>query len=447
MESAPSHVRVMSYNILMDELSSNFVPRTMEDPTEAILAEVFEHGSTGLEQWKTLKNELNSGYAKWHPLKTMIETPDGSRIKARGLWGEPDLLQLGEKGWKLDGVEVQDAVTLDGNPTFLGIVRQSLSEEKGALLYNSIRKVQLESRAWEVRGVKILEKVVDATPTLVAFQEYDVHDLPMPGGTTFADEMSKLGYEGANFLGPGQEKSGVGMFWLSKVAKLVGDDKLPAGGFVASGLMTAGFGNLDMQEPGFEKVMDRRPLVFVNLIIHGQPVCFCGTHLMTGSRDKSGAVRSQELVTIRQFLGTRVPPGVAVCLAGDFNINSHRFADEHIWKGDGVKDSTGYVRTTDGDNIANRFVWERSDGSRLHLRDSFDHVYGSDDCSSTRTGTRLETIDYIFYDEDSFGLIEGSRSDLRCPDESMPNATEPSDHIPIYVSFNLSKSAEAGIEA
>ena len=33
-----------------------------------------------------------------------------------------------------------------------------------------------------------------------------------------------------------------------------------------------------------------------------------------------------------------------------------------------------------------RFVWERSDGRELKMRDAYDDIYGSNDASSTITG-------------------------------------------------------------
>eukprot|EP00931_Biecheleriopsis_adriatica_P119558 TRINITY_DN94790_c0_g1_i1.p1 TRINITY_DN94790_c0_g1~~TRINITY_DN94790_c0_g1_i1.p1 ORF type:complete len:456 (-),score=71.33 TRINITY_DN94790_c0_g1_i1:13-1320(-) len=428
-----AEVKVMSYNILADELTSNFVPRTMEDPPETLLADIFSAApGDAMKQWADLKSALNDEYKKWHPLKTWIETPSGVRIKARGLWGELDLSKLQDEGWKLDGVEVQDAVTLSGNTTFLGIVKRSLDDSKSLILYNALRKVQVETRAWDVRGPRILKKIKETSPSLLALEEYDVHDLPTSGHASFKEAMHELGYEGANFLGPGQEKSGVALFWSCKCASIAKDTPIPTDGFIPSGMETPAFGNIDLKEPGIEKPMDRRPLAYVKLVMFGQPVVFCGTHLMTGSRDRTGAVRSQELVNIRQLLRSRIDAGSAVFLCGDFNINSHNFAEEHIWKGEGIEGDTGYARDASG---ANRFQWERADGGTLCLRDAYDCVYGSKDCSSTRTGTRLETIDYIFFDEDLLQLVEGSLTPLCCPAEPMPNEKEPSDHIAISASF------------
>merc|ERR1719499_378374 len=62
--------------------------------------------------------------------------------------------------------------------------------------------------------------------------------------------------------------------------------------------------------------------------------------------------------------------------------------------------------------------------------------------SSTHTGNRLETIDYIFYDEALMVPVAGSRSPLKCPEVAIPNETEPSDHIPISVTFRLKEETD-----
>ncbi|CAJ1441276.1 unnamed protein product [Effrenium voratum] len=43
--------------------------------------------------------------------------------------------------------------------------------------------------------------------------------------------------------------------------------------------------------------------------------------------------------------------------------------------------------------------------------------------------------DYIFYDEDALKLTD--RSEMKCPEQPMPNALEPSDHIPVLATFQM----------
>ncbi|CAK9070582.1 unnamed protein product [Durusdinium trenchii] len=422
MSGAYPPVKVMSYNILADELSSNFVPRTMEEPSHAVLEEVFGTEDTAA-QWREVNQALHEEHSrKWHPMKTMVTTPEGRKIKVRGLWDQVDLTVLAEKGWQLDGVKVENASTLEGAKTFLGVIQQFLDQERAGRLYAAVQKVHVNSRTWEVRGQRILERLRQQEPTLVAFQEYDVHGLATGDWGSFREALEGLGYEGAVFLGPGQEKVGVGLFWLRARAKLLAGDALPEDRMWPCGLESGSLGNVDLQEP-LERAMDRRPFCYAKLLVDDVPLFFCGTHLMTSSRDKDGQIRKQELITIRRLLEERVEAPVIFC--GDFNINCRNCAEEHIFEG------TGHQR--DEETQVGRLCWRKLGGVALVLRDAYAEVNTLEDFSSTRTGIRLETVDYIFYEEEAFRLLE--RSELRCPAEAMPNAQEPSDHIPLMVTL------------
>jgi len=286
-----------------------------------------------------------------------------------------------------------------------------------------LHKVHVESREWKARGPRILEKIAQQQPTILALQEYDVQELPTAGHTSFLSAMEAMGYQGALFLGPGQEKVGIGLFWLCGRCALQGEE-LPKDHVVQSGMETSSYGNIDLQEAGLRDI-DRRLAGFVKLTVDETPILLCGVHLMTGSRDKDGRLRQQELVTVSELMKTWAGPGAGVILCGDFNVNSRGFMEEHIWEG------TGYKR--DPDTKANRFHWQRCDDTPLTLRDAFDSVYGDEAYSSTRTGTRLETIDYMFFDEEAFLLVDCSK--LQCPERPMPNESEPSDHIPVCASL------------
>jgi hypothetical protein len=141
-------------------------------------------------------------------------------------------------------------------------------------------------------------------------------------------------------------------------------------------------------------------------------------------------VRAFELAKIRTLAASRAQPGEAVLFCGDFNIDSRDNRDAHIWAGK----NTGFQEDLVG---VRRLLWQRSDGSKLALRDAYGDIAASTRCSSTRTGNRLETIDYIFYDEALLAPVKGSRTPLKCPEVAMPNEIEPSDHIPISVTFQM----------
>ena len=97
-------------------------------------------------------------------------------------------------------------MTLDGGKSFLGVVQRFLNEEQSLSLHRALYRVHVESRAWEARGPRILERMAQQRPTLLALQEYDVQELHTGGYRSFREAMEALGYDGALFLGPGQEK-------------------------------------------------------------------------------------------------------------------------------------------------------------------------------------------------------------------------------------------------
>eukprot|EP00931_Biecheleriopsis_adriatica_P006688 TRINITY_DN108051_c0_g1_i1.p1 TRINITY_DN108051_c0_g1~~TRINITY_DN108051_c0_g1_i1.p1 ORF type:complete len:1108 (+),score=173.82 TRINITY_DN108051_c0_g1_i1:48-3371(+) len=496
--------KVLSYNCLLDDLTSNFIPRTMEDPPESVLKEIF--GSEGCLEWKKLKEKLGKEYGSaWHGMKQAVVDPHGARQKARVLWGHRNLMNLQQEGWKTDNLKVEGPVILDGHTTFFGMLQKHIPDEGNCVkLHECIRQVHA-SRSWDNRGPKFLQRFLREQPDVIALQEYDMHLLPTQG-KPFWKAMADIGYEGLAMPGPGQEKAGMAIFWktTSCVQFEMPNDLKDC--IVPSGIERQDYGNLDLQEPDFkDRPMDRRPFGFVRLLVHRQPILFCNVHLMTSSRDPAGHIRAWELKRIRMHMRRLALPGEAVLICGDFNINSHNFAEDYIWtstgnnknfiqeghevkvaslfssinstparvsagevgkilsidsEGDALIDfsaarcqwvsrsnfkdltstsSTGYVR--DATSGANRFLWNRSDGDDLCLRDSYDDVYGSADKHSTKTGMRLETIDYVFYDESLLILDKQSRSKLECPEDNMPNADEPSDHIPLILEFDLDQEA------
>eukprot|EP00439_Symbiodinium_sp_Y106_P023480 s3995_g2.t2 len=557
LKAAPQ-VTILSWNLLLDDLISNFIPRTMKDPPDELLKEIYKEGDAR-KQWRDLKAKMNEEYKPWHQMKDLIKDPHDVSQKLRALWSQPDLKNL--EGWDL-GLEtekVKDEVTLEKHLTCLGVLQKELKDKDlGRRVYDQIAKENIH-RTWDRRMPKILNRITEAAPDLVAFQEYDMHRLQVEK-KQFHEHMASAGYEGAQLLCPGQERAGIGIFWKKEfstpelqrqiangvleselwkasLAELADDTYGPAGSRVEvkecrDGMMQVTIlhsdedasipqhhlkeknqkelqdkliGNLDLQERGEDgklmKTMDRRSLGFVRLQIRGQPLLFCTTHLMTASRDLHGRVRTEELCTINSLMSDLVNPHEAVIFCGDFNINSRGHSHDFIWKKKFLKeknvekdrfvkvlqdfdsisqqkykirsktigevqeidtngdalikfecnaddparlewvsqkdfkhmrslDHTGYEK----DREERRFVWERSDGRELKMRDAYDDIYGSNDASSTITGMREETIDYVFFDEEMLFLQK--KSALKCPGV-MPNDQEPSDHIPLVVTFDL----------
>jgi len=382
----------------------------------------------------------------------------------RSLWAERDLLQLVSSVWDLaaGGLESPDGHSVccsDGAPkpkTFFGVLMQHLDLEGSCFLYDAIRRVQDSSRTWCVRGPRVLQHITAGRPTVVVLEEYDVHQLPTAGSPSFGEAMANAGYDSFLLLGPGQAESGLAIFWrvaeatLQTASDMAATQLQPASPSGSNGVATdnkrivpcgcdfAGYGNADLREPGFERSVDRRPLVWVRLLIRGKPLCIFGTHLMTSSHDRTGEMKAFELTQIRTFAASRVQLGDAVLFCGDFNIDSRDNKDAHIW----ASKNTGFQEDIVG---VRRLLWQRSDGSSLKLRDAYGDIVASARCCSTRTGSRLETIDYIFYDEALLAPVEGTRAPLKCSEVAVPNEIEPSDHIPISVTFRM-KVAEKEYE-
>ncbi|CAE7655269.1 unnamed protein product [Symbiodinium sp. CCMP2592] len=588
---AAPQVTILSWNLLLDDLISNFIPRTMKDPPDELLKEIYKEGDPK-KQWRDLKAKMNEEYKPWHQMKDLIKDPHDVSQKLRALWSQPDLKSL--EGWDL-GLEkekVKDEVTLEKHLTCLGVLQKELKDKDlGRRVYDQIAEENIH-RTWDRRMPKILNRITEEAPDLVAFQEYDMHRLQVEK-KQFHEHMASAGYEGSpkgcvvlvhnscvqakkergifwkkEFSTPElrrQIASGVleSELWKASLAELADDTYGPAGTRVEvkecrDGMMQVTIlhndkdasipqhhlkeknqkelqdkliGNLDLQERGEDgklmKTMDRRSLGFVRLQIRGQPLLFCTTHLMTASRDLHGRVRTEELCTINSLMSELVNPHEAVIFCGDFNINSRGHSHDFIWKkkflkgeknvekdrfvkaaetssecsffgaelvlvtewgGDQVLqdfdsisqqkykirsktigevqeidtngdalikfecnaddparlewvsqkdfkhmrslDHTGYEK----DREERRFIWERSDGRELKMRDAYDDIYGSNDASSTITGMREETIDYVFFDEEMLSLQK--KSALKCPGV-MPNDQEPSDHIPLIVTFDL----------
>ncbi|CAE7195005.1 unnamed protein product [Symbiodinium sp. CCMP2456] len=534
----------------------------MKDPPDELLKEIFKEGDPK-KQWKDLKARMNEEYKPWHQMKDLIKDPHDVSQKLRALWSQPDLRNL--EGWDLglQKEKVRDEVTLEKHLTCLGVLQKELKDKDlGRRVYDEIAKENIH-RTWDRRMPKILKRIREEAPDLVAFQEYDMHRLKVEK-REFHEHMASAGYEGSKscvalgntvFFGVSEALhfaaslefgldlvSSLQELWKASLAELADDQYAstygPAGTRVEvkecrDGMMQVTvlhsdkdasipqhhlkeknqkelqdklIGNLDLQERGEDgelmKTMDRRSLGFARLQIRGQPVLFCTTHLMTASRDLHGRVRTDELCTINSLMSDLVNPHEAVIFCGDFNINSRGHSHDFIWKKKFLKgekdvkkdrfvkvlqdfdsisqqkykirsktigevqeidangdalikfecnvddparlewvsqkdfkhmrslDHTGYEK----DREERRFVWERSDGREVKMRDAYDDIYGSNDASSTITGMREETIDYVFFDEEMLCLKR--KSALKCPGV-MPNDQEPSDHIPLVVTFDL----------
>eukprot|EP00614_Pseudopedinella_elastica_P030862 CAMPEP_0172623460 /NCGR_PEP_ID=MMETSP1068-20121228/128940_1 /TAXON_ID=35684 /ORGANISM="Pseudopedinella elastica, Strain CCMP716" /LENGTH=610 /DNA_ID=CAMNT_0013432031 /DNA_START=30 /DNA_END=1862 /DNA_ORIENTATION=+ len=195
-------------------------------------------------------------------------------------------------------------------------------------------------------------------------------------------------------------------------------------------------------------------------------VVVLGCHLMTTSRDNPskvyfpGSIRAQEIAAMRRIAAEfGVGPSDAVVVAGDFNTNvregdgsvSERFVLEGVIPFGGresdasgapsVEFPTGYQAERD---VASALVWERA-GAPLVLRDAYEGLNRRqvDDqdvvLGTSHNAARVETIDFIWYDQDWLSPV--SRSPLAAPwPDPTPDRANPSDHIPVLVEFAVKRT-------
>lgn len=205
----------------------------------------------------------------------------------------------------------------------------------------------------------------------------------------------------------------------------------------------------------------------------GRRLVVCASHLMTKSRDSSrtvrfpGEVRATQLETISQELSAFLGPTEMALFMGDFNINVRGDDETYILHGklasaggdEALTVPTGYEDLRSREpfpETGSRFLWFRRRGAdegcideptdgvatRLSLRD----VYGDlnrlerDDrgrvLGTSHNADRLETIDYIFFDEDHMELV--ARSPMLAPSpDAAPDEENPSDHIPLLARLRV----------
>eukprot|EP00051_Salpingoeca_urceolata_P011828 m.146999 g.146999 ORF g.146999 m.146999 type:complete len:629 (-) comp17273_c1_seq2:159-2045(-) len=232
------------------------------------------------------------------------------------------------------------------------------------------------------------------------------------------------------------------------------------------------------QPPGQRRSVGMGAFEFVpGHALEGQSVVILAAHLMTASRDNAskvlfpGEVRSGELERIRKLTSEFVRPTDAVLFCGDLNCELDR--DAHVFEGC-VPATPGKCSgevlpqcfVTGYDAAQHAFSWQRTNGTSLVLANAFaapaegeatkeEEDDDDDGCvdgcgasgASTSDGTlagchgtsrnidRVATIDYVWYDRESFRVL--SRSPLEVAGEPMPTLQHPSDHIPLVARLEV----------
>jgi len=332
------------------------------------------------------------------------------------------------------------------------------------------------------------------SPDLIVVCEYDVHceDDSCPNldylgdGTlrTLPEAMRAAGYHAVLLEGPKHDDAGIAVFAradkLNIASAEIGDDpqalKFECGGeesiaAISVDLMEEYHPRKEVGETAIMDMQDRKnvgmcafELVSTADSANGtalpQRLVVIGAHLMTTSRDNAkmscypGEVRAFEIAKIRELAASFVQPTDAVIFTGDFNINIRGSAEVNVLAGtlplepgstpaedlaplaSSLQLDTGLVN----DAGEMRFCWKRIDGSPLILRDCHSVLNAQEsDADGKVLGTshnaaRVETIDYVWYDEQHFTVEKASPLIAPWPNGT-PDAHNPSDHIPILASL------------
>jgi len=87
--------------------------------------------------------------------------------------------------------------------------------------------------------------------------------------------------------------------------------------------------------------------------------------------------------------------------------------------------------------------WQDCIGSEKGIQDAFDEVeWGPrNESCTTRTGARSLWVDYIFFSARTMAL-SGRPEVERCPPGPIPDATHPSDHLPVAATLRFLPSAQ-----
>lgn len=439
----------LTYNILARSLGSNCIPWVMclsQDTRARIEA------TTGRAFLDWRRDAVDNEYTRhWHK-----NFESGDYAGMRKLWSAARLASAEDVPASLGGVAFagEDTVAYGGATarTLRGCLRASLGDAEGAALYDEVARDEAAVYDWAARGPRVLAVAARSGADIVALEEYDVHGVEAAygggPGQTFAAAMDAAGYDGVFAEDPlaGREPpSGLGLFWRRDAFEA--RDGVAAGGIrLACGDARSDcIANHDLRErwhptssdDGAEAELpakDRRHAAVARLRHRatGRSVYVVAAHLMTTARDRAGItrypgeVRAGELATIRAVVERTCEPDETLLFLGDLNTPPD---EADTWRGACV--APGRAPLATGFD-AGGFEW----GGR-RLRDAFerDHAWAApaDKCTS-KNGDRTQWIDYIFYEPAE--LAPAAWSDMTAPPTAIPDAENPSDHLPLLCAFD-----------
>jgi exonuclease III len=460
---------LVTYNILDAELESNFVPRTMKESNadqlkgiqlnNASLKNLYGYDSNNkpIDNLFALAGQM---YTAFHSGGNFIdeETKENiTKTKSRKLWGSDKPTSENSK----DGKVIRNLRGLLDKEFLEGLKLKNFTIPEKTKLDEIFYEIQTENnevRDWKTnRGNKILDKITgqkpEQNPDIICLQEYgnskrlhiDIDNTdPQPPVTTktreeldndesnnpeagsLASKLIEKGYT-YRFFGYNPDTKngddGVAIFFKTDVFNL--EEK--------------GIKSIEMDADVVTKVdelikkhqdkkinkytaLRRCGMVTLTHIKTNQTVTVCTAHLQSISNEKydtitgkTNFVKELELTKIAEKF-KEINGNIIFC--GDFNLEL-------------VKDGTP-VTIRDG-NIelnAKEFTYDTPNTksiARITPPSDGEFKYTSN------AGTRTEYLDYVFSNLDGKIITPPPPTE----GETMPNATEPSDHIMITAQFTI----------
>ena len=344
-----------------------------------------------------------------------------NKSDTRKLWGQEEPYTNGE-----NKNLIQTLIDLFGNET----TDENLPG-KATELYTTIKRGNF---SWvEKRLERVYQKIIENDPDIICLQEYGNcknltninQNINQNGGTTFASSENYKNH----FPPPGSLASklmALGYFY--KLFSYNPDDSNGDDG-VAIFFKNTTFTNadniyLDMDkdnQANYTYYTTQRGcgLLELPIIDTQQKVIICTTHIQTPSNEKDKdpknyEIRRGELTYIKKYINDKYKnPNDKVIFCGDFNLDLNKPADKAV------------VDDFEKDNILRRIKYN-GDNDDIGLVTSY-------------PSGRKEYIDYFF--TNCGGKVSGdykSKNELT-DNITIPNGdTQPSDHIPILLTIDLS---------